>query len=231
MTITTIEERIANAMDRIAKKSNTITKKEALIVKKENKIQEMTDESEIRWTGFEIRQLHEDIERLHSEIAETQKKLDEYNLQKDGLMKKESLLKDIPENLKKMQSDLVEIWDEYDIERRAFLREEESKLGYSKFMRKYSMYDYDMMYKTDEQIHKSNIQDAKDMILNLIYRVRDITGEITDWNGIRAEIGTWGMSVLNGVVIGKQGIARVESIFAGGYNIQRLHVRVLVHEC
>ena len=68
------------------------------------------------------------------------------------------------------------------------------------------------------------------MILDLIRRVKDITGEITDWSGIQATIGAQGFTVLNGYVIGKEGRARVESILAGGYNIQRLHVRVLVHE-
>lgn len=56
-------------------------------------------------------------------------------------------------------------------------------------------------------------------------RIHAITGEVTDWDGIHYSGGA-----LNGVVYGKLGSVRVESILAGGYNIQRLHVRVLVHE-
>ena len=73
------------------------------------------------------------------------------------------------------------------------------------------------------------VEMKEDLIINLIYRVRKITGEITDWSDIRASVGTGGFTVLNGTVIGKEGIAHIESITAGGYNIQRLHIRVLVH--
>jgi len=66
--------------------------------------------------------------------------------------------------------------------------------------------------------------------MDLYRRVKNITGEITDWSGIHAEVGTWGFTVLNGLVAGKQGKCAVESILAGGYNIQRLHVRVLTYE-
>ena len=96
--------------------------------------------------------------------------------------------------------------------------------------KKYNKSDFDLMYKTDEQIHNSNVQDAKILIIDLYYRVKDITGEVTDWRGIKMEVGTQGFPVLNGFVIGKEGRAYVDSILAGGWNIQRLHVRVLVHE-
>jgi len=60
---------------------------------------------------------------------------------------------------------------------------------------------------------------------NLIARVRKAVGTITDasnlYIGNNAEI--------NGYVIGTEGKAKVETITAGGYNIQRLHFRVLVN--
>lgn len=231
MRIETLRERIENAKVKIEKKQNTIIKKEATIVKKQNLIAKTTDEQDRRWLGFDIKHLNEDIERLTKEITETQASLEKYEAQMVGEMENEKKLTEIPENLKRMQTELVERWDEYDLRYKERVREDHRTMSYEDFRKKYRGIDtYSIMYRTTEQIHNSNMQDAKVLILNLIKRVRSITGEITDWDGVRAEVGTWGMTVLNGFVIGKEGRAEVESILAGGYNIQRLHVRVLVHE-
>ena len=241
MRLETLRERIENAKTKIEKKQNTITKKIATIEKKEQKIIKLGydpksnryewDNDDARWLAFDIEHLKDDIERNEQEIEETKKSLEKYEAQLNGEIEKESiLLKDIPESMKRMQTELVEKWDAWDIEYREVVRRQYHSMAYRDFFQKYNMSDYNLMYKTDEQIHNSNMQDAKELILNLYYRVKDITGEVTDWSRIRTNAGTWGMTVLNGIVIGKEGRARVESILAGGYNIQRLHVRVLVHE-
>ena len=74
-----------------------------------------------------------------------------------------------------------------------------------------------------------NQRDGENLILDLLKRVTKITGPVTDWSGLRVTQGNMG-AVLNGIVIGEEGKARVESILAGGYAIQRLHVRTLVKE-
>lgn len=63
-----------------------------------------------------------------------------------------------------------------------------------------------------------------DLIELLVARVKEITGEITDAAGLH--IGMNGE--INGLVIGEQGKANVNTIGAGGYNIQCFHFRVLV---
>jgi chromosome segregation ATPase len=80
---------------------------------------------------------------------------------------------------------------------------------------------------TDEQIHAQNQRDGEHLILDLLKRVTKITGPVRDWSGLHVTQGNMG-AVLNGYVVGDDGKARVESILAGGYNIQRLHVRTLV---
>ena len=243
MRIETLKDRIDKATAKIEKKNGTITKKKALIEKKKANIMKMGynpngDPQEIRmysldayWLICDIGYLEDDIKRLTKEIAETKNSLAKYEAQMAGLMDQEKALSEIPETLKKMQTDLVEKWDVWDKEYRAKLREDGRTMEYKDYCKKYSYYDRSVLYyRTDDQIHAQNVQDSKVLILDLIRRVEGITGEITDWSGVHATIGTHGFSVLNGYVIGKEGRARVESITAGGYNIQRLHVRVLVHE-
>jgi len=57
-----------------------------------------------------------------------------------------------------------------------------------------------------------------------VSKVKNIVGEITDASGLR--IGVDGN--INGNVIGTDNTCSVQSIYAGGYNIQCLHYRVLV---
>lgn len=253
MKITTLKERIEKANTKIEKKQNTIVKKTAQIEKKykaleklgvedpENKngenfrhLQETDEElfHNIYWLYVDIKHLNEDITRGGKEIEATKKTLEKYELQLAGEIEKESIfLTEVPEVFKSLIDELVTTWDAWDKDRRERLRKVFNELGSREcFKRGYTGADYEFRHITDEKIHENNTRDAKALILDLYSRVKDITGEVTNWSGIEATQGTGGFTVLNGVVIGKEGRAKVESILAGGYNIQRLHVRVLVHE-
>ena len=65
-----------------------------------------------------------------------------------------------------------------------------------------------------------------DRYYELCNKVTDIIGEITDVS--KLYFGNDGS--LNGIIIGTEGSAKVETIIAGGYNIQCLHYRVLIHK-
>lgn len=243
MRIDTLSERIANAKAMIEKKQNTIIKKEKMIEKKTTEIiklggtPEMTVQearaisNDAMWFVSDIEYLKKDIVRLGKEIVEKTKSLENYELQLAGEMEREAILvREIPESMKKMQTELIEVWDRFDIARRDQMKRDRYEMPRQDFCKKYSVTDRtDFIYKTDEQIHRSNENDARVMIIDLYNRVKAITGEVTDWSGIRYSAGNNFNAVLNGIVIGKEGRARVESILAGGYNIQRLHIRVLVH--
>ena len=253
MKITTLKERIEKANQKIEKKQNTIIKKTAQIEKKYKALEKLGVEDpsnknaedfrhlqeseperfhEIYWTYCDIKHLNEDITRGGKEIEATKKTLEKYEAQLAGEIEKESIfLTEIPEVFKSLIDELVTTWDAWDKDRRERLRKVFNELGSREcFKRGYTGADYEFRHITDEKIHENNTRDAKALILDLYSRVKDITGEVTDWSGIHATQGTGGFTVLNGVVIGKEGRAKVESILAGGYNIQRLHVRVLVHE-
>jgi len=234
MKIETLSERIANAENKIGKKQLTVAKKKALIAKKQQLIEAKglgnSDSPEALTLKWDIEHYTDDISRLEREIAETTLSIAEYRKQLTGLMERVSvLITETPDILKGLQEELVERWDRWDIERRDRIQSDYRELDYKEFSRKYTHADVIFKSKSDEQIHNDNVQAAENLIIDLIYRVRKITGEITNWSDIRASAGTGGFPVLNGTVIGKEGIAYVESITAGGYNIQRLHIRVLVH--
>lgn len=200
----------------------------------EKALRESVDRSQMpsdhSWETYEIISLADDVRRNKMEIVEKMETLKKYKAQLAGELERESIfLKEIPDCIKEMKNELVERWDAYDIAKRDRLNNEYSELGYSAFMKKHHMAGYNFRSLTDDQIHESNERDAKLLVMNLYARVKDITGEITSWAGIHATAGAYG-TVLNGKVVGKEGIAYVESILAGGYNIQRLHVRVLVKE-
>ena len=60
---------------------------------------------------------------------------------------------------------------------------------------------------------------------DIIERTNRVVGQITDASGVH--IGST-RGELNGFIIGERGKAEVESILAGGYNIQCLHIRTLI---
>lgn len=62
-------------------------------------------------------------------------------------------------------------------------------------------------------------------MLDLIDRINKVVGTITDATTLRIKAGN-----LNGIIVGEKGKAKVETIGAGGYNIQCFHYRTLVHE-
>lgn len=229
MKIETLRERIAKAEEKIIKKQNTIVKKTALREKKLYAAALGSDMATRRCAECDAKYLAEDIKRLESEIKETEKTLENYRAQLAGEIKRQDLLtKEVPENLKTLQKELVTEWDRYDKNRRARMQEDRRTMDYHEYCMKYRGQNTELRTMTDEQIHDSNVQAAEAIILNLVNRVKSITGEITSWGHLFLNPDNNGWSVLNGYVEGKEGRAYVESIGAGGYNIQRYHIRVLV---
>ena len=85
-------------------------------------------------------------------------------------------------------------------------------------------------YRTIEEAEtklKSDLEkDAAAKYDDIVERTNYIVGTIEDASKLR--VGAKGE--LNGFVIGSKGIAKVETIGAGGYNIQCFHFRTLIHK-
>lgn len=252
MTSKQIQERITKAQEKITRKENTIYKKTNQVEKKRNALAKKyginaetfdkynvaerekfgKEESyDIYWTLCDIDGLLDDIKRGGKEIEEIKNTIKKYEKQLQGELEKESLFaKQIPDSMIKLQDKVVAEWDSWDLSRKKFLQKKYDELGYRAFMDEYKYSSYCFMHTPNEEIHKENVKAAKGLVLNLFNRIKEITGEVTDWSGIQCECGNQGMPVLTGFVKGKEGRARVETILAGGYNIQRLHIRTIVTE-
>ena len=245
MKLETINERINNAKAKLEKKSSTIQKKLDLIERKKEKLNKAgfayTSEGKAAtkelyhggdgtwfWLFLDIESLEDDVTRLQKEVKEISQKLEEYSQVQCKSEIESNILKSIPDSLKGMQNELVERWDKYDLDLKARIWSDYKSMDYKSWLKKWRREGSDLMHKSDADIHKENVKTAESLILSLIYRVKDIVGEITNWSDIRVTSGAYG-PVLNGWVGGTEGRAAVESIIAGG-PIQRTHIRTLVKE-
>lgn len=87
----------------------------------------------------------------------------------------------------------------------------------------------------DEKLEKILDEEIDNLYLRMINQVTEKVGEITDASNL--SIGAKGE--INGIIIGTNGKAKIETIGAGGYNVgqivnvrqgQRFHFRTLVHK-
>lgn len=228
MTTTELKKRIEKKEDQINRKFKTMEKKKAQIIAKSKKVSQIEDEGERRWLQFDIEHLEDDLRRLDREIQECSKTLEKYEMQLEKEeLRDEAYIKEVPEELHKLEEELIERWDEWDIKRRDLLKRRYDELGHREWWRVYSMADRDLMYSTDTEIHENNVKDSKYFVLDLLNRVKAITGNITEWGDVHLDQGNQ-FPLLTGWVRGDEGSAKVETILAGGHNIQRLHIRTLV---
>jgi chromosome segregation ATPase len=240
MKIEKLNEYITKTEEKIAKKEATIEKKQTKIEKLQKKVTVTQTLEELTWIPseertaemndqidilFDISGLEGDIERAKKEIANLNQKLDEYKAKRAAEIAKEA---EVPEVLRILMNHIVEENDKADAEYQEELKAEYREIGYKPFVQKYKAAKYDFLWKSKEAIHEDNVNYAKALVFDLINRTKETIGSITSWDNITITRGTHGIPALNGYVEGEKGKAVLESIYAGGYNIQRLHIRVLV---
>ena len=136
---------------------------------------------------------------------------------------------EIPEIFHGYMNDLVQTWNEYDFAERARLREQ----GKKAYMREDGWINWELhrkFYRRDSEIVEDNTTTARNLIISLIKRTEKKVGTITDYSMLTVTKGNFmeGGAAINGIIKGENGTVEVRSIYAGGYNIQKLHVRVLV---
>lgn len=256
MTTIELSERIGKCNDTISKKTNLMAKRTESIIKVLDKLHKLGftgntyDEIEKERMPRKdvdaynmicsLMDYEESIKDARKAIENEKEKINRYYELLAKEMEREKLVNNLPDNVKTFMNELEGNWNRYDIRRRDKIQamkhelyqydnfSTEYKEGKAKMHQMFGSNWYEDSFLTDEQIKKDNKKLVKELIIDFIKRVEDKVGEITSFSNLYLNRDNQGFAILNGRVEGTEGTARVESIYAGGYNIQRLHVRVLV---
>jgi len=236
MTISQIEERIAKAKEKIEKKNATIEKKNKSIEKMYDLLEKNgfsydvdlhivhEQDRDLYDKVWNMEYLAEDTLRLEKEIKNIQDTISKYE---EMLVKETARLADnekMPSVLLQLKDNLEEEFYESQIRRRDFLTEEYAEIGYSEFIKKYHG-AYGEIFQTDSEIKKDAKMSAEYFVEDIWRRTREEIGEMTDASNVHVS-----GHALNGVFVGTEGKCSVETIVAGGYNIQREHLRAIIHK-
>ena len=241
MTQKELEQKVIDAESRVAKR-------EAVLKKHNSQLTKMIEKGADR---FDISIKREDIKSATSKLAEARETLtnwqDKLNtrITREGLKAKEraarlEALQTLP-SLEKYRElykgreltdyDLANLWPRRDVD--AFLSERgleyhqiQKKLreaGDQITLRLLEIHDED---EREAWLEKTMDEEKRAKLLDLISRIMSTVGTITDAAALY--IGPEGD--INGIIVGTEGKAKIQTIGAGGYNIQCFHFRTLIHE-
>ncbi len=233
-----LKERLEKAQAKVDKCMATIERHKKQAEKKLQKIRENgwdeTDKfryaqgnnSDAYWAICEYENKVADIIRAEDKLEDAKQVVKNWEARLERQVELErKITEEMPEIFRQLRDELAREWQATDIEERERMKQKRQELSYEDFRKIYTYSKEESLRKSDEEFLRIEERDAEMFIVDLYNRVYAITGEVTDWRNIH-----YGGKALNGFVIGKAGKASVETILAGGYNIQRLHMRVLVHE-
>ena len=180
-----------------------------------------------RLNRFDVEQLKEQIaNNLYKleQAKEADKREEERNAKRQS---KESAIDEIPEVLKEFGEQLIKntFNDRLRLHKWAI---EQGWPAYGDFSAKAVAIRQHYNF-SEESVLKEIRRAVETILLNLVNRVNKKCGKILSASNLHLNTGNWleGQAI-NGWIEGEKGNAHVYSITAGGYNIQCLHVRVLV---
>lgn len=206
---------------------------------------------------YKIRDYTESIRNARRDIKDKEVTLATY---REGLAKaeeKEDALNNLPACMTEFMDNMIDLWDAWDKMRRESIknaqreyydlcdkerkairehgRDSEEAKALAKEARyiveSYSYFEWNELCRLDDdEIHEKNVRAGKSLVIDLYNRVAEIVGKFENADNLKVTRGNKNIAVINGTVEGNGRIAKVQSIGAGGYNIQRFHIRTLVHE-
>ena len=194
-------------------------------------------ESDLKYTTRDLQNAKEALVKLNEELAEANKKADSRNVPAitEFLEKWKEHMRDYYHKAHKQY--LVALhdyseqerqldWFRYRGEERKRVKAEWDKIRREFHERWGFIESYVCGSRFDDEKFERDIKNEADRKYDfIIERTVAITGKITDASGLY--VGAVGD--LNGHIIGEEGVANVQTIGAGGYNIQCFHFRTLIH--
>lgn len=109
-----------------------------------------------------------------------------------------------------------------------FYKDDDNYRNYYRcFERELTSGEYKLVSFNEEKLNKILAQEKQRKYEDLVNRISNVVGEIQDVSNL--SIGNKN-GELNGIVKGSDGSARIETIGAGGWNIQVFHYRILIHK-
>ena len=163
------------------------------------------------------------------EAAENRKQLVELCEKMDrvsyGTAERQALEAEYEKISKERYNKLHGYFEEQEVEWRGRTRKKQVKVrdGEWEYAEHYILRTYD---EGIEKLRKDLDEEANRKYDFIIERTNAITGKITDATALK--VGATGE--LNGYVRGEKGTAKIQTIGAGGYNIQCFHFRTLIHK-
>ena len=223
MTITKRQDKIRATIQRVEAR---LAKLQAMTDKE--KLKKYGEESNWYWWRFDIEQAQDQLKRNYEKLEEAIRldAKEEQTQQKKN--KREHKLSEAPAKLIGFARWVESVWIKQAIDRHNYLKQ----FPYPEYRDRSQLANEireDRAFYNEEKVRKDAKHDSEALVLNLMARCEDKCGRIIDTDQLRVEYGnSFEQVCINGRVIGEKGQAVVESITAGGYNIQRFHIRVLV---
>lgn len=239
----TLDERIQSCLANIEKTKKTLERHQIRLEKKTQELKKLGIESPetvdtLKISGqqfialFDYKSAKSDIESNLSKLQELQEKLNQYTQKKAEEEVKERSIPTVPAVeafLEQWRTRANTYYHEQVEAIHTWKASHNQKRGWYAELNKCFSQDCIVLSEYPEKEFETRLNKLLDSEVkfkraDLFRRCSIVVGVIADASGLR--IGDNGS--INGKVVGNKGTAYVETIMAGGYNIQCLHYRVLV---